>query len=643
MTLTIQDILLMGPEQLNYGGRGGPDKNNKILGSMRRNALSAVVMVAALGVTMSVGQPSMAAETTALLPPGSFGYSGSAGSGVVPQVLGAEDAERYREIFEVQEAGSWSRADRLIRGIENPILMGHVLFQRYMHPTAYRSSWKELRGWMSVYRDLPGAYRIYRLANKRKPSGAAGPKSPVGKSLRGNGADAIAIGSRPYVSPKRKSASARRELARMRSEMRKRIGRGHPTGALNYLQSAAVRKATGPIERADDLGRIAHGYFVFDRDEKALKYATLAAERGGDAVMEANWTAGLAAWRLGKLDRAGTHFEALANSQAVGAWTRSAGAFWASRVHLVQRRPAVATRWLAKAATFSATFYGLLARRALGVQLPYDWTVPRPSQASVDAIIATKGGKRALALIQVGRNDLAAAELRHVYYDVEEQHRLALMSIATAAELPGIAMRVAGVLRAAGGRPYFAALFPVPSWETRDTFDVDRALIFGIMRQESHFNPDARSRRGARGLMQLMPRTAKFVANDQGVTDIGRKKLYDPEINMLLGRRYIRHLLDHPAVDGNLFRLLAAYNAGPGNLRKWSKKVDFKGDPLLFIESIPSGETRNFIEKVLTNVWMYRMRLGQPTPSLDQVAAGSWPTYLRLDPTVQEPLEHARN
>ena len=610
---------------------------------MRRFARNAAVMAVVLGVTATAAQPLAAAETTALLPPGSFGYSGSAGSGVVPRILGTDDADRYREIFEVQEAGAWSQADRLIREIEDPVLMGHVLFQRYMHPTAYRSSWPELRGWMAVYRDHPGASRIHRLANMRRPSGAPAPKSPVGKGLRGNGADVIAIGSRPYVSPKRKSAAARRELARMRSVIRKRIGRGHPTGALNYLQSAAIQKAMDPMERADDLGRIAHGYFVFDRDEKALKYATLAAKQGGDAAVDANWTAGLAAWRLGKLDRAGTHFEALANSQAVGAWSRAAGAFWASRVHLVQRRPAIATRWLAKAATFSATFYGLLARRALGVQLPYDWTVPRPSQSAVDAILASKGGKRALALIQVGRHDLAAAELRQVYFSVDEQHRLALMSIATAAELPGVAMRVAGVLRAQGGRPYFAALFPMPSWDTTDTFDVDRALIFGIMRQESHFNPDAKSRRGARGLMQLMPRTAKFVADDQGVENYGRKALHDPETNMLLGRRYIRHLLDHPAVDGNLFRLLAAYNAGPGNLRKWRKKVDYKGDPLLFIESIPSGETRNFIEKVLTNIWMYRMRLGQPTPSLDQVAAGSWPTYVRLDPTVQEPLEHARN
>jgi hypothetical protein len=84
-------------------------------------------------------------------------------------------------------------------------------------------------------------------------------------------------------------------------------------------------------------------------------------------------------------------------------------------------------------------------------------------------------------------------------------------------------------------------------------------------------------------------------------------------------------------VRGNLFMLAAAYNGGPGNLNKWLRQTNYAEDPLLFIESIPARETRLFIERVLSNFWIYRLRLGQEIPSLDAVAAGHWPYYSALD------------
>jgi soluble lytic murein transglycosylase-like protein len=84
------------------------------------------------------------------------------------------------------------------------------------------------------------------------------------------------------------------------------------------------------------------------------------------------------------------------------------------------------------------------------------------------------------------------------------------------------------------------------------------------------------------------------------------------------------------AVDGDLFHLAAAYNGGPGNLRRWKRDVEIE-DPLLFIESIPNRESRDFVEKVLTNFWVYRARLGQPAPSREKVAAGELPLYEAID------------
>lgn len=86
--------------------------------------------------------------------------------------------------------------------------------------------------------------------------------------------------------------------------------------------------------------------------------------------------------------------------------------------------------------------------------------------------------------------------------------------------------------------------------------------------------------------------------------------------------------------------MAAAWNGGPGNLNKWRRRVDDLDDSLFFIESLPARETRIFIERVLTNLWIYRNRLGQETPSLDAVASGAWPRY---NAQGQEPQQVAAN
>ena len=99
---------------------------------------------------------------------------------------------------------------------------------------------------------------------------------------------------------------------------------------------------------------------------------------------------------------------------------------------------------------------------------------------------------------------------------------------------------------------------------------------------------------------------------------------------MTLGQNYLRDLLERQ--NGNLFSIAAAYNAGEGNLSKWQAiRGEADTDPLLFIETIPLAETRDYIKRVMTNMWMYRRRLGQPTAGLDDAAAGGWPTYTQTD------------
>jgi soluble lytic murein transglycosylase-like protein len=159
---------------------------------------------------------------------------------------------------------------------------------------------------------------------------------------------------------------------------------------------------------------------------------------------------------------------------------------------------------------------------------------------------------------------------------------------------------------------------------------VDEALVWAISRQESGFNPRAKSRASAAGLMQIMPATASFIMRKRSYRTGERHLLLDPELNLQIGQRYIRHLLEEPIIDGSLVRLLAAYNGGPGNLNKWLRKVDHQDDPFLLIESIPSRETRSYVKSVITNLAMYRQRLDQPAPTLRAIAAGRRGTFVSL-------------
>ncbi len=108
------------------------------------------------------------------------------------------------------------------------------------------------------------------------------------------------------------------------------------------------------------------------------------------------------------------------------------------------------------------------------------------------------------------------------------------------------------------------------------------------------------------------------------------QKLMDPETNLDLGQKYLEDLLGDKNVRNDLLSLLVAYNAGPGNLARWKKSWPHVQDPLLFIELIPSSETRAYVERVLANYWIYRLRENLPTPTLNAVAEGRNPQYAAL-------------
>jgi soluble lytic murein transglycosylase-like protein len=365
--------------------------------------------------------------------------------------------------------------------------------------------------------------------------------------------------------------------------------------------------------------------------EKAYEIATQAAERSGEYVPFAGWTAGLAAFRLGKYADAAARFETMSQAGA-SSWTRSAGAYWAARAHLRDGKPEKVNSWLDTAAQNARTFYGILARHQLGLATRFNWTISAKTGADMDRLLESAAAVRAIALVQVGQNTRAGRELRRLYRGGDAGIGAAILAIAEKGKLASASMRIARLMINRDGKALDGGLYPVPHWRPRDGFTIDRALVFAVMRQESAFRTRARSRVGARGLMQLMPRTASLVARDRSLRRRrGRNKLFNPALNISLGQKYLAFLLGNDGINGNLIFTFAGYNAGPGAVLKWQASIDHRDDPLFFLESIPYRETRGYVTRVMANLWAYRGRLGQKPHSLDQVAAGTWPTYKAQD------------
>lgn len=338
------------------------------------------------------------------------------------------------------------------------------------------------------------------------------------------------------------------------------------------------------------------------------------------------WGPAIENFRKKNYATAARQFEAVARLPKASPWVASAGAYWAARAHMLGGKPQQVTTWLETAAQHPLTFYGLIARETLGIDPCLELRDPYLHQADVRPLIAQPAGARAVALLQIGEPRRAEPELAAVTIGDSAGLARAVVALANYGNMPGLSLRIGNRTIGLDRAEHDAAIYPIPAWQPPGGFSVDRALVYAIMRRESSFNPDARNGSGASGLMQLMPGTARAMAGRA----VPEAKLIDPETNVTLGQKYIRHLLADANVNGNLIRLAAAYNAGPGNVAKWQRQAQDE-DPLLFIESLPSRETRIFIETILTDFWIYRMRLGQENTSLAGLASGRWPMYVAQD------------
>ncbi|MCB2011189.1 MAG: lytic transglycosylase domain-containing protein [Geminicoccaceae bacterium] len=559
--------------------------------------------------------------------------------GPLPQPLGAADIARYEKIFDLQEDGHWRDADHVIRQLDNDVLMGHVLAQRYLHPTAYRSKYAELADWLDAYADLPQAASIYRLAVSRHTPGVPEPKKPVAGFLGGSGQELLEERKTEYVSGTKRSRLQTSVVQSWLETIGELVSKDRPTQATGLLRHADSR-AADTVEQDIARWTIAKGYFANRMDRKALDYAAPAARRSGRIEPRMHWTAGLAAWRLGEIGKAFEHFSTMAQASVPGEEAASA-AFWAARAALALRKPELHRVFLEQAAAASDEFYGLLARGLLGLPIAFDWHESGLNPDMRNTLTSFPGAVRAIALGQVNRPGLAEKEIRKLAARARPKLTEALAALAESLRLPAAQMRVAQRLRLQDGRRHDGAMYPLPAWQPENGYRIDRAVLFSLMRAESGFDPAAKSSAGALGIMQVLPSTAKVVARRTDVDYAGADTLGDPVTNMTIGQAYVERLLDNGIINGSLIHTVVAYNAGLKRLDDWVDRFsDLNNDPLLFLESVPIPETRLYAKKVMANIWAYRVRLEQPPASLEQLAWNQWPIYSSFDTELRYARSH---
>ena len=535
----------------------------------------------------------------------------------LPTVLDTESRDRYRRIFQAQAAGQWAEASAEIAKLQDKTLMGYVGAQRLLSQ-GYPARYDELAAWLQEYNDHPDAPAIYRLALARR--------TPGGSELTPASFVGFTQGSPSFAAARTVRGADAPQAAELRARLQQMADDGGFNAAFVLLDRKSTADTLGPQEVELWRGRIR---------TRALEADS---QRGVQVPVEvglppdANWTAAMAAFTRGNMAEAARRFELVADAppDRASSWTLSAGSFWAARANLLAGTPQKFVPYLKRAALHGTTFYGLVAQKALGMKIAPDWKVPELDRRRADQLRGDRTGRRALALLQLGAVTAAERELYAGSIDADPQYVEAVLSLAQKAALPSLSVRVGNANwdqrhKIAG---FEGAMYPIPPWQPAGGFTVDRALVYGFMRQESAFNPKARSVVGAMGLMQLMPGTARAVMSRYAPDQAGGNP-WDPSTNMALGQAYLSVLMG--GVDDNLVRTAAGYNGGPGNVMKWDGRLNADQDPLLYIASIPLHETRDFVQRVLANYWLYQVRLGQPTPSLDQIAAHEWPRYTAQD------------
>ena len=343
----------------------------------------------------------------------------------------------------------------------------------------------------------------------------------------------------------------------------------------------------------------------------------------GAAHADAEWMSGWIALRfLNDFKTAEEHFRKMFSAVKYPV-SRARGAYWTGRALEAAGKTAEANEWYETAAAYPTTYYGQLAmaktRPGQNLLFVDDPVVSDDHRKAFDAHELVKVVR---LLAEIGEHDRLRPFIRHLY-DLSPDFAWRKM-VATLARLnkrPDLGIWVAK-RSSRDGREIMTAGYPAldpPAIKSRNGHSQPESpFVLALIRQESAFRIDAVSPARAKGLMQLMPATARAVAKDQKLRYSSVKLTRDADYNMTLGQNYLAEVLN--TFDNSYVLALSSYNAGPSRARRWIREFgdprDKDVDAIDWVEMIPFEETRNYVQRVLENLQVYRARMADTEVAL---------------------------
>ncbi len=404
-----------------------------------------------------------------------------------------------------------------------------------------------------------------------------------------------------------------------------------------FLSTLAQLRQAAPTSRFLEQALLSAGnmYLLRNDYDRSIDFYREIVERFPQSKVApyAHWKVAWLNLRQGRVDAAGRGFE-----EQIALYPASqqvpAAVYWRARLAEEQQNASKARTYYQKLAQrFCNYYYADLARQRLRdlshsapdpdpvlekippIQLTSAYTRVEPPADDLraqKAQLLQNGGLTEFAIRELrmaadeGGAAWATAEMARVYRDNGQYYR-ALQVLKQAVPLY-FAMGLEAL-----PRPYWEDLFPRPWWtdlkKYSSTNGLDPFLVASLIRQESEFNPDAVSHANAFGLMQVLPSTGRKVAHSMKVRRFSSEQLLVPDVNLQLGTRYFRELVDH--FNGHVEYALAAYNAGTDRVESWLSVGKYR-DPTEFVESIPFTETREYVQAVLRNATLYKQLYGTP-------------------------------
>lgn len=511
----------------------------------------------------------------------------------------------WRGVFDAIRSGQWAAAQAGIANLPPGVLTPVAKAELYTAKGSPRVGLDPLLDLLLEAPDLPKADQLQRMAETRGTIDT--PRIVPRFGL-------VPIGASPRRGRPR-PVSGEPEADRLRGELQPFVEANDPAGAeALFNQRAPLLSGEARAEAAQ---RVAWIYYVMGDDANARRMADLGrAGATGEWAVHTAWVGALAAWRQGDCTAAAPLFRSV-GSRATEHSLRAGGLYWAARAEMACRRPAEVTPLMRAAAQMGETFYGMLARRSLGMD-----TRLAPMPDSLDSRVENLPNvRRAVELARIGERDLAGQYLRFQARIGRAGDHAALISVARRLDLAATQHYLAHFGQP-GARVLPSARYPRPSWAPRQGWRIDPALAFAHALQESSFRSEAVSPAGAVGLMQVLPGTMNTLAR---IGNVPTGDLRDPAVNLEFGQRWIEAMRRRPETQGQLPKVIASYNAGSLPVGRWN--YHDRGDPLLWMESIPFWETRFYVPTVLRNMWVYEELAGQPTPTLTQMAQHRWPSF----------------